>query len=151
MTPRIRFLKKQGIDVREGKNKKTTTIAEEVVLGNNNNSDEMADEFNAINDNGGGEDDEDFLKITRKDVFNEISETDVKVKSKGDIKIDKPIYIGGNYGKNVNEKANHQNGCGKENDQTDWPHWDWQKEEVFKYRGRRLMQFLFSFSLFFCQ
>ena len=75
MTPRIRFLKKQGIDVRAGKKKKTTTIAEEIVLGNDGSG--TADEFNAIDKDG---EDEDFLKITRKDVFNEISETDVKVK-----------------------------------------------------------------------
>lgn len=78
LTPRIRFLRKQGIEVSNKSNqqKRKSTVTEEVVLGKET---ETANNFSSSagekEDNDG---EEDFLKLTRKDVFNELTEMDVQ-------------------------------------------------------------------------
>ncbi|KAL7080299.1 hypothetical protein ACQ4LE_000729 [Meloidogyne hapla] len=76
LTPRIRFLRKRGVNIGDSDKKKTTTktitVTDEIRLGGDNST-------NAFDVDGEQEKDEkdvgdEFLKITRRDVFNEVSE-----------------------------------------------------------------------------
>lgn len=81
--PRIRFLRKLGIDIAPTGPKMTQTVTEEVILGTEC---DKADGLNANEEDG-----EDFLKLARKDVFREIKETDAKEEILARISAKKPV------------------------------------------------------------